>query len=154
MKNKIFTIILLFVSISTFAQLDKEKSYTKKISEKLKALKVAHITEQLDLTKKEAEAFWPIYNAHEEEKHKHFESSMKKRKDLDIEKLTESEAEALLKEVQANEEAKVKSEKAFIEKLSKVISYKKIVKLMHAERTFKRKMIEEFRGRHREMRKD
>ena len=69
MKNKIFTIILLFVSISTFAQLEKEKGYTKKISEKLKALKVAHITEQLDLTKKEAENFWPIYNAHEASVH-------------------------------------------------------------------------------------
>ena len=138
MKTPIIYLITFLLSFSALAQ-DK--------LEKIRALKVAHITEQLDLTKEEAEAFWPIYNAHEEEKHKLFESSKAKRKDLNIEKLTEKEAEDLLKEMQTNEEAKLKSEKAFIEKLTKVISYKKIVKLMHAERTFKRKMIEEFRGR-------
>ena len=28
----------------------------------MKALKTAHITDQLDLTSAEAEKFWPIYN--------------------------------------------------------------------------------------------
>ena len=147
--KRLLPILLFLITTSIFAQQNRGDRH-----KEIKVLKIAFITEKLDLTEDEAQKFWPIYNAHEEEKHKHFESSMKKRKDLDIEKLSESEAEALLKEMQANEEAKVKSEKAFIEKLSKVISYKKIVKLMHAERTFKRKMIEEFRGRHREIRKD
>ncbi|MDA0177012.1 MULTISPECIES: sensor of ECF-type sigma factor [Mesoflavibacter] len=145
MKTSIILFFSILFSITSIAQ-DKR--------EKLKALKVAHITEQLNLTTKEAENFWPIYNAHEDEKHKIYESSLAKRKEINIEKLSEKEAESLLKEMQDFEEAKLKSEKNLVDKLSKIISYKKIVKLMHAERTFKRKIIEEYRGRHREMRKN
>ena len=50
------------MSINSFAQ--------KHDKEKIKALKVAHITEQLDLTAKEAQAFWPVYNANEEAHYK------------------------------------------------------------------------------------
>ena len=121
MKTSIILFFSILFSITSIAQ-DKR--------EKLKALKVAHITEQLNLTTKEAENFWPIYNAHEDEKHKIYESSLAKRKEINVEKLSEKEAESLLKEMQDFEEAKLKSEKNLVDKLSKIISYKKIVKLL------------------------
>ena len=154
MKNKIFTIILLFVSISTFAQLEKEKGYTKKISEKLKALKVAHITEQLDLTKKEAEVFWPIYNAHEEEKDALRKFSVERRKEKKAENLSENEAKKLLFDMIENEKKRNDLENKYINDLLKFLPAKKIITLYRAEHSFKRKMIEEYRGRHREARKD
>ncbi|AXO79805.1 hypothetical protein DZC78_05190 [Olleya aquimaris] len=142
-KNILIALVLLF-SFSAFAQRDKEKQH-----EKIKALKVAHITEQLDLTTKEAEAFWPIYNKFEEERHKIRESYSEKRKRVDAQKLTESQAEQLVKEMQELEATKFKMDKDYVAKLSKIISYKKIVLLFNSERTFKKKMIEEYRGRHR-----
>ncbi|UAB75519.1 hypothetical protein [Mesoflavibacter sp. SCSIO 43206] len=154
MKNKIFTIILLFISISTFAQLEKEKGYTKKISEKLKALKVAHITEQLDLTKKEAENFWPIYNAHEEEKDALRKFSVERRKEKKAENLSENEAKKLLFDMIENEKKRNDLENKYINDLLKFLPAKKIITLYRAEHSFKRKMIEEYRGRHREARKD
>lgn len=149
MKKHIITLLVLLLSFSAIAQKDQVKQH-----EKLKALKVAHITEQLNFTSKEAQAFWPIYNSFEEEKHKLRESSAVKRKNLDVKKLTEKEAELLMKEMQNLEEAKLKSELNYVDKLSKIISYKKIVILFSAERSFKRKMIEEYRARHRDHNKE
>ncbi|WP_397363142.1 sensor of ECF-type sigma factor [Olleya sp. R77988] len=145
MKTYILTTLILLLSFSAIAQKDREK---------LKALKVAHITEELELTTKEAEGFWPIYNTYEEEKHKIISNSISKRKEIKAETLSEEEAKALVKEMQLNEEARLKNRTEFIEKLSKVISYKKIVLLMKAERNFKRKMIEEFKGRHKNSQKE
>jgi len=58
---KHISILILFISISlnTFGQ-DR--------NDKIKALKTAYITEQLELTKAEAEKFWPVYNAFEEKR--------------------------------------------------------------------------------------
>lgn len=36
------------------------------VRDRIKTLKVAFITEQVDLTSEEAQQFWPIYNEHEE----------------------------------------------------------------------------------------
>lgn len=149
MKKHIITLLVLVFSFSAIAQKEKIKQH-----EKLKALKVAHITEQLDFTSKEAEAFWPIYNDFEAQKSKLREASDIKRKDIDVAKLTNKEAETLIKDMQDLEDARVKSYKIYVDKLSKIISYKKIVLLFNAERSFKRKMIEEFRGRHKDNKKD
>ncbi|AUC77183.1 sensor of ECF-type sigma factor [Olleya sp. Bg11-27] len=148
MKTPIITLLVLLLSFSAIAQKDRAKQH-----EKLKALKVAHITEQLSFTPKEAEAFWPIYNKFDEEKHILRDVSQAKRNNIDVKKLTDSEAKALIKDMQDLEEAKVKSYKVYIDKLSQIISYKKIVLLFNAERSFKRKMIEEFRGRHKDNKK-
>ncbi len=47
--------LLLFLTVASFAQDRPDR-------EKIKALKVAFITERLDLSSKEAQLFWPIYN--------------------------------------------------------------------------------------------
>ncbi|WP_340154759.1 hypothetical protein [uncultured Winogradskyella sp.] len=74
MNKTIFTVLLtLFVTTSIFAQRPDR--------EKIKTLKIAHITEQLDLSKSEAEKFWPIYNANEEAKDKLRTESSNRRKE-------------------------------------------------------------------------
>ena len=58
MKTKIiYPILFLLISSFSFSQGFKEKKG------KVKALKIAYITEELDLTTEEAQKFWPIYNA-------------------------------------------------------------------------------------------
>ena len=88
MKTIKILILTLFVTTSAFAQkFDKEK---------IKALKIAHITEQMDLTKDEAQKFWPIYNANEEAENKLRIKSNENRKVNNPEGLSESEAKTLL----------------------------------------------------------
>ena len=140
MKTITLFILTLFVSASVFAQRPDR--------EKIKALKIAHITEQLDLTETEAQKFWPIYNANEDAKSKLREASMNRRKEQPIEELTESEAKSLLLDMEKTEKQKVALESKLLNQLLEILPAKKIIKLYQAERSFKQKMFEEFKKRH------
>ena len=91
MKTKfILPIILLFISTVSFSQDFKEKR------EKVKALKVAYITEQLELTTEEAQKFWPLYNAFDDKqselRHEKMRSILDRFKPGNVEKLSEKDA--------------------------------------------------------------
>ena len=75
-KKILIPVFALLLSVNLYAQ--------KPNKEKVKALKVAHITEQLDLTAKEAQAFWPVYNTNEEANDKLRDNSGLKRLDNSI----------------------------------------------------------------------
>lgn len=146
MKTLYTTLLILFVTLNSFAQkLDKEK---------IKALKIAHITEQLDLTEKEAQVFWPIYNANSEIQNKLREESSKRRKEKKAEDLTETEAKELLLFAMKNEKEKQELQAKYINNLLTVLPAKKVIALMRADRSFRKKMIEEFKQRHRGEKRD
>ncbi|MGB6268365.1 MAG: sensor of ECF-type sigma factor [Olleya sp.] len=147
MKKYIIIVLVFLVSFSGTAQLEKEKGYVKQISEKLKALKIAHITEQLDLTTKEAEVFWPIYNAHEEKLNTLRTSSSEQRRKFDLENATEEQAKKHVLDMLKIEKEKQNTENKFISDLLNVLPATKVIKLNRAERAFKRKMIEHFKNK-------
>ena len=62
--KKFLLIILFFTGSFTFvkAQDNKENRY-----EKIQSLKIAFITQKLELTADEAQKFWPVYNRYETE---------------------------------------------------------------------------------------
>lgn len=117
--------------------------------EKIKTLKVAFITERLSLTSEEAQAFWPIYNEHERN------TQMIRRKErmeiqsklMDMELLTDAEANQLLNRLVAFEQEKQDLHVAFINRMSKVISPKKTLLLIKAEEDFKRRLLREMQQR-------
>lgn len=140
MKQLLIPIIALLLSVNTYSQRpDKEK---------VKALKIAHITEQLDLTAKEAQAFWPVYNANEAAQEK-LRATSRLKKPESIDALTETEAKTHLEWIVAAELAQQQLEKKYYTELKEVLSAKKILKLMAADRSFRRKLIEAFKERHR-----
>lgn len=132
--------ITLLVSGSVFAQRPDR--------EKIKVLKIAHITEKLDLSKQEAQKFWPVYNANEAAEYKLRERSNTMRKKKKPADFTESEAKTLLLEMVSLEKEKAELHSKMLNDLLKILPAKKIVALMQAERSFKHKMIEEFKERH------
>jgi hypothetical protein len=115
--------------------------------DKIKSLKVAFITERLNLTPKEAQSFWPIYNEHQSEKEGLFKEERfeigSEIKNLDG--LSDAQASELLARMQKLEEEKYKMEKSYIEKISKTISAKKTILLMRSEEDFKRQLIKQYR---------
>lgn len=138
-KKTLIPVFALLLSVNLYAQ--------KPNKEKVKALKVAHITEQLDLTAKEAQAFWPVYNANEEANNKLRDNSGLKRLE-NFDNVTEAEAKAHLDKIVTMELSRQQLQKEYFTKLSDILSSKKILKLMYAEKTFRRKMIQEFKERH------
>lgn len=142
--KRIYTLIILLFFVW---QVDAQKH---KHREKIKAMKVAHITTELDLTAKEAEKFWPVYNAYDEKMHQlHVErkkSIYRKAKQAGgIDNITEKEASSLLADKINTEFEIAKAEQALVNKLQKVISSKKILKLFKSEREFNKKLLREYR---------
>ncbi|UWX53697.1 hypothetical protein NYZ99_11065 [Maribacter litopenaei] len=138
MNRIVLTLFLLFALMS-FGQ-DKSK-------EKIKALKVAFLTEQLELTSKEAQEFWPVYNEYEEKRHelrkKQWVEIRSKLKELNG--ISEAESQKLLKAYMDIEEEEEKLDNAFLREVSKVISAKKTLILMRSEEDFKRQLIKQYR---------
>ncbi|EAZ94590.1 hypothetical protein FBBAL38_12430 [Flavobacteria bacterium BAL38] len=146
MKTKIiYPIVFLLISSLSFSQGFKEKK------EKVKALKVAYITEQLDLTTEEAQKFWPIYNAFDDKqselRHEKIRAILDRFEPGNVEKLSEKDASTLLTQMESVEESLFALRKKFIKDLQGVISAKKIIKLKKAEEDFNRTLLRQIKER-------
>ena len=141
----VFIALLFFSSLSTFAQNEmKEKR------EQIKSMKVAFLTNELDLNSSEAEKFWPIYNAFEEKefelKHLKMRSYIKRYRE-GKDKITEKEAGFLLNQMETNEEEFYLLRKKFILNLKGILPASKIIKLKKSEEDFNRKLLLQYRNR-------
>lgn len=142
-NNILVVVFLLSTTTFLFGQHRPDK-------EKIKALKVAYITERLDLTSKEAQVFWPIYNAHEEqmEAFRDRERNQIYSKLRDMESLSDGEIEGLFQDLVSLENEKHKVRQQFLKDLRKVISAKKTFLLLKTENGFKRRLLQQYRQKH------
>ena len=146
--NKFSKIGVLVFFLFMFAGVYSQR---RPVQEKIKTLKVAFITERLSLSSSEAQAFWPIYNEHEEnlEALKREERIEIRSKMMDFENLSEREASALLQQTIALEKEKQQMNIRFLEQMSEVISAKKTFLLIKAEEDFKKRLLREIQQRRR-----
>ena len=137
-------IILLFVSAGMYSQEHKH--------EKIKAYKTAYITEKLELSPKEAEEFWPLYNLYDQKFHelRHRErNQIYKRMGDEFCELTDAEASKLIDTSITLEEEGLQIKREMNTALRKAISSKKIVLLRKVEYDFKRDLLHRYRdGKH------
>ena len=144
MKAKqLITVLFLLCSVVSYSQEGKK--------EQIKALKIAHITKDLDLSSTEAEKFWPIYNTFDE---KQFDLRMVKMRKIRQElqsKSTETmsiqEATLLLNQIDALEEETYQNKKKFMLELRKIMSPVKILKLKQSEDDFNKTLLKHYRKR-------
>lgn len=143
MKTHILTIFILICSMNAIAQPKREE---------IKALKVSFLTERLSLTEKEAQEFWPIYNAYEKTtiqiKHKELKDIRSEIKE-NLNSLNDTEAKTLLNQLMVAQDKLHKENEQLIIKLKGILSPKKILMLRVAEEDFKRKLFEQYK-RHRQ----
>ena len=123
---------------------------------RIKALKTAFITNSLDLSSKEAQQFWPIYNKYERTIHVakivKTRQLAKRAKDLGgIERLSEEEANSMLKELIEIDFKVANAKKELHKNLIGVIPPKKIIKLFRAEQDFNKELLKQLRNRRKEM---
>lgn len=143
--KKLSLIFFLFLSFSTFAQSEKFKEK----KEKIKALKVAFLTSELDLTSSEAEKFWPLYNAFDDKqfdlRHQKMKGYFKRMQGDNLDKLSEKDASVLLGQIEDNEEDLFNLRKNFVKSLKEVLPSVKIIKLKKAEEDFNRKLLQQYK---------
>lgn len=145
-------ILLAFLALFTLLSASAQVKMRKENRNKIKALKIAYITDQLSLSEKEAEKFWPVYNAHEEILHQfRMVERNKIRKNIrdkgGLSSLSSKDAELMLSQMMDLEKNIYEANQKFRKKLLKFLPHKKILKLEYAERGFKREMFERLKRR-------
>lgn len=142
MKNLI--IILLFLVTKNFSQ-DANSGNLQDRKEKIKALKVAVISQKIDLTSAEAEKFWPIFNKYED-----LITNLRIEKIKSINKSKNATEEEALKLIEKNEklEAEITAlKKKLRSELIPVIGAARVIKLEQLEQNFKEKILEKLKNR-------
>ena len=140
-KNLFIVLAFVLVSSSMTAQGPAR--------ERIRTLKIAFITERVNLTSSEAQNFWPIYNAYEAKL-----ETIRRKERLElrsriafIEELSSNESATLLQQYNTMQKAKYEAEKEFLEEIRDVISPKKTLLLLKAEEDFKKRLLQQMRKR-------
>lgn len=119
-------------------------------NENIRALKVVFITEQLELTAKEAEKFWPIYNYYTgKEFNLRIHETRKLRNQIQnsggLSAISDQEADNILKKLLDIDAEIAAINIEMYQKLKPILSSKKLIKLQIAEIEFNKKVLEELR---------
>ena len=142
--KKIMLYCIFFLAVfSSQAQNNEREEHR----EKIKAMKVAFFTQELEMSPEMAQKFWPVYNRYE-----CLRRDLHQREDVDlnlrnIEALSEAKAEEMLEEYLAVEKEEFEVKKDLFEDLKELFTAKEIIKLHKVESDFNRKLMREYRER-------
>ncbi len=146
--KKIITLFMLFVLSINLLQAQQLQR------QRIKALKTSYITDALNLSPKEAEQFWPVYNLYTYKIKKiKIDSELKIQRQIrlagGIDYISEEQAKNLISNSLKNEQKVTNAKISMVKELSSIISAKKIILLKKAERNFNRRMLQELGKRRR-----
>lgn len=139
MKN----LLILLMMLSVSSQLVAQKGKGRPASEKIQAVKIAVFTEELQLTSKEAEKFWPLYNEYEDKVKKIDKETREISKDLETK--SDSEIEAGIEKRFQLKEQRIDLEREYHERFKKLLPIQKVAKISMAQRKFKKRLVGEMR---------
>jgi hypothetical protein len=127
MKKIIIACLSIILSVGAFAQQGK----------RIESMRIAFITQRLNLTSEEAQQFWPVFNQFSEKmqqiKGTKMDAPLDEMSDADTEKMILSEFDKESKELELKKE--------YYQKLKKVLPIRKVAKLYRAERDFKNELV-------------
>ncbi len=142
MRTTLFALVILFGSL----QLSAQRHMDPKTIEVIKSKKVAFITEQVGLTSKECEKFWPVYNQMEKERY----DLMDQKRELEEsteDKTVRSEDfyRKLANEIAATHTKESRIIEEYNAKFLSILPAEKVVKLYGSERKFRSYLMQEMR---------
>ncbi len=146
MKKTLLFLSVAFISLGIYSQ----KGIGSR--EKIKAYKIAYITEQLELNTAEAEKFWPLYNKHQEaidnfKKQKRQVVKSLREAAQNSKNLDDQKSGVLLDNYIKAEKMKHASQEEFLQKLKTVLSAEKVLLLIKAESDFNKRILEKIKER-------
>jgi hypothetical protein len=115
--------------------------------DKIEALRVSFISQKVNFTTQEAQAFWPLYNEYQDKiilARKLFRQQYNKNTDYNF--ATDKEAETYLNAEFTLKQKEFEYYKDYLEKFKKIIPVKKIALLLKAEEEFKKELIKNIKG--------
>lgn len=145
MRKIVLFLLMCVLTVATAsaqqAATDKEKN-----RERIKALKVAYITEQLNLKADQAEKFWPVYNKFEKEKWALRKDFFNKYKN-DNPTATTTTAREYIDDNLEYQEKELDLKKKYKDELLKTISAEQLAKLYQSEKGFRQMLLKELCNR-------
>ena len=141
MRYLLLTATLIF-TINLSAQ--REGKRAERI-EKIEQQRIAFITTDLDLSVEEAQAFWPLYNDYQSMKKEIW--TERKVETVNIFDMTDEESRKMLSQAMEAKRTQTNLEIEFMNKLERVLSAKKRLKLIRAEREFKQFILKRYEKR-------
>ncbi|HRG57856.1 MAG TPA: sensor of ECF-type sigma factor [Bacteroidia bacterium] len=115
--------------------------------EQIAAFRVAFITKELNLSSKEAQSFWPVYNEYQDKLEVLRTSRRKENKKLSTESMTDQEAEQFVDneiEFKVNE---AHLQKQYFTRFKQSLPVKKVALLIKAEDDFKRELLKQLKDK-------
>jgi len=148
MKNRILIFIAAFTLFSgkVFSQEDEARN------EKVEAMKIAFITEKLNLTSAEAKVFWPVFNEYNTEMKKI--KAKEKENNLTFKAKTtptDQDAGKLISEQLSLRQSELDLTKKYVNEFKKVLPELKVAKLLMLEHEFKQQLLQRLKERHSQM---
>jgi len=111
--------------------------------EVMQAIKISYLEKNLNLTDEEADIFWPLYHEYERKKKNVFKDMLSEKPDPEsIANLSDEEIKTLVMKKIAYDQELLDMEKAFYENLFKALPAQKIARYYHAEKNYKRHLID------------
>ncbi len=136
--------ITLFVIATAFFSINAQNSEP---LERIRAQKVAFITEKLGLNAAAAQKFWPVYNEFAAKKDSLNHLKKEKRKELKDkwDSLNSKQKEAAVDKQMQYRWNETKLEQVYHEKFKKILTIDQVMKLYEAELEFKLRLIKQIR---------
>ncbi len=150
MKQHICSLLLAMVCVfPVTAQND-----TGKVREQVEAFRVAYYTRELDLTSREAQVFWPVYNEYADELERNKAAQREKQQTLRqvYNSGSEEDVDRLMQELLALKRDEVDVTIQYHDRFKEVIPVRKVALLYRAETEFKRRLLEHLQQRRQERR--
>jgi Spy/CpxP family protein refolding chaperone len=145
--KKLFPYLFLLLSVITYGQNERLKEKR----DQIKAMKVAFLTSELNLTSIEAEKFWPVYNAYDDKqfelRHQKMKTYARKLNDGSLDNMSDREALAFLNQIESTDEEQYVIRKKFNSALRNILPPTKILKLRKSEVDFDRKLLQQYRNK-------
>lgn len=145
MKN-FLTLVSVFLTLTAIAQPARKQ-------ERIKALRVAYISDKLQLTQDEAQKFWPIFNAFDA---KQAEVRLQKKvlnlklRPENRQSISDADMSKLLLESENIDKSLQENRKQFIKSLQGVLPVQKILILKQLEDEFKQQLMQQIKNRRKE----
>lgn len=148
MNARKLSVLLFSMLFFAATQAQEEKKDNKPDFEKFNSMRIAFITDHLNLTPDEAQEFWPIFNEFQSQKDALRMESFKINKQFmdKEEEMSEAESEEILEKGMELKKKEMELDTEYHEKFKKVLSSKKIMKLYMSEHQFKSFLLRQIRG--------
>jgi hypothetical protein len=134
-KRILYIIVFGLLFFTSFAQGGKR--------EKIEAMRVAFITQQLNLSTDESQKFWPVYNEYQDK----LRAARKEFKAVSTVFTADKEAQEFLDAELLFKQRELSLYKEYYDKFKKILPLKKVAQLRQAEEEFKKELLKQLQSK-------